>query len=207
MAGREELLHWFKASHRLSSLAARAWPSPWLDASHGFFSLVVAVPVTESKLLVVLTAIKAFAALLLNDVSMGSCFKILGNLNKKNRISFQPNKKRVNAAKLKIVRFTCRYFIGYLLRQYYGNNLTPVYFGGKNLDLKLSPTKIVSSFSDPDPNSIGHCIRNCIRNPDRDPARRKWLPRKTLLLNLQVRYLHSWMSLCCVRKTHEALMI
>jgi hypothetical protein len=92
LAGREELRHWFKASHRLSSLAAWAWPSPWLDASHGFFSLVVgAVPVTESKLLVVLTAIKAFAALLLNDVSMGSCFKILGNLNKKkSRISFQP---------------------------------------------------------------------------------------------------------------------
>ncbi len=62
-------------------MAALAWPSPWLDASHGFFSLVV----TESKLLVdvVLTAIKAFAALLLDDVSIGSCFKILGNLNKK----------------------------------------------------------------------------------------------------------------------------
>ncbi len=72
------LLHWFKASHRLSSLAAWAWPSPWLDASHGFFSLVV----TESKLLAVLTAIKAFAALLLNDVSIRSCFKVLENLKK-----------------------------------------------------------------------------------------------------------------------------
>jgi hypothetical protein len=89
-------------------LAAWSWPSPWLDASHGFFSLVVAVPVKESKLLlVVLAAIKGFEALLLNDVSMGSCFKILGNLNKKNRISFQPKKKRVNAAKLNNPRFTC----------------------------------------------------------------------------------------------------
>jgi hypothetical protein len=136
LAGGEELLHWFKASQRLSSLVA------WLEASHGFFSLVVgAVPVTESELLVVLTAIKAFAALLLTAVSIGSCFKILGNLSKKkNRISFQPKKKRVNAAKQNNARLTCGLHMSmfyllryrYLLRQYwYGimvrnrNNITP----------------------------------------------------------------------------------
>jgi hypothetical protein len=107
LAGREELRHWFKASHRLSSLAAWAWLSPWLEASHGLFSLVLAVPVTQSKLVVVLAAIKGFAALLLNAVSIGSCFKILGNLDmKKTGLVISLKKRRVNAAKLNNARFT-----------------------------------------------------------------------------------------------------
>jgi hypothetical protein len=199
-----------RASHRLSSLAARAWPSPWLDASNGFFSLVVAVPVTQSKLLVVLTA--AFAALLLNDVSIGSCFKILGNLNKKNRISVQPKKKRVNAAKLNNARFTCSHHMSIfyllpILRQSYDNNLinfVTFFEGKKNPRFKTisyeagkpffgSGSRFITAVG----SGIGFGIQIGIQ-------RGKNGLRERLFYEF-IRYLHSWMSLCRERKNTRSI--